>query len=254
MSDSDADAAISAALSLDWQKASSINEKILASCPDDIDCLNRLGKAYLELGASQKAIACFKKVLKINKYDPIASKNLARVAALPARKKSSSDKSDGQSHRLISFLEEPGKTKVVNLVNTAPVKTLLLLNNADPVILLAKKHAIFVTNSAGSYLGALPDDIGHRLLILVKGGNKYEGYVKSLSKNSLTIFVKETVRAKKFHNTPSFPASSADYLSFVREESSGEEPQATAETAEADQEEATFTPGEKIHQDEESDE
>jgi hypothetical protein len=37
----------------------------------------------------------------------------------------------------------------------------------------------------------LPDDLAHRMLILIQGGNKYEGFVKSVSKNTLFIFLKE---------------------------------------------------------------
>lgn len=259
MISSDIDAAIAAALSLDWQKALDINNKILSECPDDVDCLNRIGKAYMEMGDFKKAALTFKQVLKLNKYDPIATRNLARVQNSPAPKKNSH--SDGHapqnptSRLLVSFLEEPGKTKVISLVNLAPTKTLLSLNNAYPIQLISKRHTVFVEGMTGNYLGALPDDIAHRLLVLIKGGNKYEGFVKSCSKNALTVFLKETFRAKKFHNTPSFPTTGADYLSFVREDSTGDEAKTATEEASTDDDstdESAFT--KHIHQDEEEEE
>jgi tetratricopeptide (TPR) repeat protein len=88
MTSADTDAAIVAALSSNWEKALEINNRILVTCPDDLDCLNRIGKAYLELGDYKKAAIFFRKVLKINKYDQIATRNLAKVTQSSAPKKS----------------------------------------------------------------------------------------------------------------------------------------------------------------------
>ncbi len=215
------DAAVAAALASNWKKAIEINSALLKDTPLDIACLNRLGRAYLELGNCKKAIEYFKKVLKISKYDPIATKNLAR-AQVAITAKPNGQLTSNHTFTLvqkISFLEEPGQTKLVSLVNVAPAKTLLHVNYADPVKISCRRHTIMVTDFSGNYLGAFPDDLGHRLLVLVKGGNTYEGFVKGVSKNQVTIFVREVTRAKKFKNTPSFPTSVSDYLSFVREDS-----------------------------------
>ncbi len=257
MSDTDIDAAVAAALSANWQKAVEINSKLLEQCPEDVDCLNRIGKAYFELGDNKKAAASFHRVLKINKYDQIALKNLARLGNTSSTKKMAINNHQTSplttSSYVVSFLEEPGKTKVISLVNIAPVKTLLSLRNADSVNLTPKRHMVMVTGPDNSYLGALPDDIGHRLLVLIKGGNRYIGFIKSVSKNSLGIFVKEEFRAKRFHNTPSFPASGADYLSFIRDDSGGESEISashTEGTEDSDGEEVAYTKSESMHQDE----
>src|SRR3989338_2080504 len=264
MSDPRVDAAISAALAFNWQKALEINNLILAECPEDVDCLNRIGKAHLELGDSKKALQFFHRVLRVNKYDQIALKNLTRCS----QKASSGKQSKANNHQspsllppIVSFLEEPGKTKVVALVNITSGKTLLSLNNADPIVLSARRHTIIASHPDGTYLGALPDDLGHRLLILIKGGNKYDGCIKSVRKNHLTIFIKERLRAKKFHNTPSFPTTSADYLSFIREDTSPEETTKALPAREnVDEDDVTeegdtsFRKAENIHQDEEPEE
>lgn len=254
---SDIDAAIAAALSLDWQKALEINNKILAECPDDLDCLNRIGKAYMEIGDYKKAALIFKKALKINKYDQIASRNLARVTQTPAPKKSVQNSKKARvlgTHLMVSFLEEPGKTKVINLVNLAPAKTLLTLNNADAIVINPKRHTVFLEDEGGTYLGALPDDLAHRLLILMKGGNKYEGFVKSCSKNTLTVFLKEVTRAKRFHNTPSFPASGGDYLSFVRDETESQENKPASGEAGSEEVDAEEAPFKHTHHNDEEEE
>lgn len=241
MQSDDAGAAVEAALSLDWDRAVRLNETILKGCPDDVDCLNRLGRAYLELGNCKKATAIFRKVLRLSKYDPIATKNLTRSLAAP-RKKS---KSNQALTTPVSFLEEPGKTKLIALVNVAAPKVLLTQDYANGVKLVPRRHSILVSDADDNYLGALPDDLGHRLLVLTRGGNKYEGFVKSVAKNAMTIFVREVSRAKKFRNTPSFMSSGGDYQSYLREDIT---PPANREDSDSDE-------GHKdLHGDEETEE
>lgn len=253
MSDTDVAAAVAAALNCDWEKAKQINTKLLAQNPEDIDCLNRLGKACLELGDTKKAATFFRKVLKINQYDGIAAKNLARATSAPATKKVKGAVKTGATTQH-AFIEEPGVTKLVTLVNIAPAKTLLGLNYGDVIVLTPKRHTIIVSDQSDRYLGALPDDIAHRLLFLLKGGNTYEGYIKSISRNIVAVFIKETLRAKKFHNTPSFIAtnSSAEYLSFVREDVTvTEEVKPTEPPEDGDEEEETPKGRSKTYLDEE---
>ena len=224
--------AIKAALCSDWQKAVEINSQILKTEANNIDCLNRLGKALLETGENKKAATVFRKVLKLDRYNLIAQKNLART------KTSSVKKSDNQTTvPVTNFLEEPGKTKLVSLVNLAPTSVLLRQNQTDSVKLANKRHTVLVTDWQNSYLGALPDDVGRRLALLIKGGNEYTAVIKSVTKNSLVIFLRESKRAKRFVNTPSF-AANTDYLSFV-----------PAPIPEDTEEEETIT--DRLHHDEE---
>lgn len=252
MSDQDEQSAIDAALRNDWETAVLINTQILKENPEDTDSMNRLGKAYLELGNTKKAITIFKSVLKLNKYDPIAEKNLQRASQMTPGA-SQKPNSGAQKSQNISFLEEPGKTKIIPLVNLASSKTLLNLRCADCVSIVTKKHSILIETQEGTYLGALPDDIGHRLLVLIKGGNQYEAFIKSVSKSSLILFVREFSKSKKLSSTPSFPGGNSDYLSFVREDTSPHDMPDTEETSEEtgdEDDEVTFKKSESLHQDE----
>lgn len=213
--------AINAAINCDWEKAVQVNSLILKTDPYNIDCLNRLGKAHLELGQNKKATTFFRKALKIDKYNQIAQKNLLRATTHQPVKNASSAAKNNSAHTA-NFLEEPGKTKLVNLVNIAPASILLKQNYADALTLLCKRHTVVVEDDEGDYLGALPDDLGHRLSILIKGGNRYEAITKSVGRNCVTVLLRETVRSKKYRDTPSFlPGSSADYLSFLRDDGTG---------------------------------
>lgn len=250
--------AVAAALRNDWDLAVKLNNVILKECPTDVDCLNRLGKAYLELGDNKKACLLFKKVLKISRFDPIATKNLQRAQQTPPKKanKNGGVQNGHTSSTPVAFLEEPGKTKIIGLVNVAPANVLLSLNYADKIIITTKRHTVMATDQNGQYLGAFPDDLGHRLLVLTKGGNEYEGFIKGVTKNSITIFVRESVRAKKFHDTPSFAANGNDYLSYVREDTLAvHEPQIGEETAKVSDEEDDGTTDHKMnYSDEETEE
>lgn len=246
----DIEAAVEAALCSNWEKAKSLNEKLLKECPDDVDCLNRLGRALLEMGNNKKAATIFRKVLKVSRFDPIATKNLARAMQTSGKKKRIVG--DKQNTPMpTSFVEEPGKTKLIALVNVAPSKTLLAMDYAYPVVLSSRRHSVIVCDTENNYLGALPDDLGHRLLVLMRGGNVYEGFVKSVSKNSIIVFVREVTRAKKFKDTPSFQSSGADYLSYLRDDSLHEE-KVVAEV-DADEDEVTAKIR-NVHSDEEVDE
>lgn len=222
--------AIKAALCADWQKAVDINNQILKNDCQNVDCLNRLGKAYLELGEYKKAAAAFRKVLKIDKYNPIAQKNLARALSAPTIKKKASNKPSktattrpNTSNRplqnpALDFLEEPGKTKLVSLVNLGSTRILLKQKQADQVFLILKRRTVMVEDAEGNYLGSLPDDLSHRLYMLIKHGNKYCALIKSASKNCLVIFIREIFRAKKLADTPSFAANIEDYFSYIRDD------------------------------------
>lgn len=215
--------AIDAALQNKWEEAISINLKILKQDPNGTSCLNRLGTAYLQTGQNEKAAKYFRKVLRLDKYDPIAKKNLDRLET--GRKGA---KPTNLTNGFVNnFVEEPGKTKLVNLVNLAGSQHVLKQNCADKLKMAPKRHTVVLTDSQDNYLGALPDDLGHRLTILIAAGNKYEATVKSVSKNSLTVLLREIFRAKKFHNSPSFLASTnPDYVNFLREDLLEQEPPA----------------------------
>ncbi len=196
--------AISAALNQDWKKAIQCNLALLEDDPDNIEAHNRLAYAYLKNGNIEKAKSTYKKVLKIDKYNPIATKNLKWLSNL--------NRADIQKQVTIStspniFLEEPGKTKIVTLVNPAPNRILCNLASAQKVHLVPKKHSIEVRNDSETYLGALPDDLSFRLLKLITAGNIYDAYIKNVTNNSISIFIRELKRGKKYHLVPSFTVS-----------------------------------------------
>lgn len=195
--------AIDAALDSKWEEALKINKKIIKLDPKNVDALNRLAKAYMELGKCNLAKKYYSEVLKFDPYNPIAQKNLKIIKSF---------KPNGEGfiaydrNRLSPslFLQEPGKTKLVNLLKVAEPQKLSHAFCGMEVTMAFKNRKVTIVDPNGNYLGILPDDISHHLIRLAKGGNKYELFVKSVRVNSLAVIIKETFRSKRFKNQPSF--------------------------------------------------
>ncbi len=204
--------AVTAALSNNWQEAIKLNLTLLKENPENVEALNRLARAYKENGEIKLAQKTYRKVLTLDRFNPIAQKNLKLLESSPRL-----FRKPGDGHQNLAthcppemFLEEPGKTKVVNLINLAPGSILLPLCCGDQTSLTIKRRTVTVVDGNGTYLGALPDDLSTKLIRRLLSGNRYDVYVKTVSKNCLSVIIKETFRAPRFKNQPTFPCLGSD--------------------------------------------
>lgn len=204
--------AINLALAGKWEEAIKVNLEILAVTPDDIDALNRLARAYTELGKIDEAREATKKVLKIDPFNSIALKFQER---LKLAKEGSISASSNATFHPAAFLEEPGKTKLITLLNLGESEVFTNLDPGEEVKFICYPHKISVSTLDGKYIGRLPDDIAARLRNLIKAGNKYQVLIKSISPKNVTVFVREIANNPKTANTPSFPSEKIDYVSFT---------------------------------------
>lgn len=192
--------AIQTALMGDWNAAVTLNQTLLEDNPDDIDTLNRLAFAFASLGDVKQAKSLYQKVLSLDMQNPIATRNLRRLTGGFAK---AAVNANGLPMNNI-FIEEPGKTKVIELVNVAEQKIISLLRCGETLTLGPKRMRIFVLDSNKQYIGMLPDDISKRLIKFINSGNKYEAYVKTVDNHRVIIFIKETKRSLRLKNQPSF--------------------------------------------------
>ncbi len=226
-------AAINAALSHNWKDAIRINTLILESDKTDIASLNRLGYAYGQYGKRTLAKGTFERVLKLDPYNQIALKHLNNTSS--TRKKSAPNSLPSHVSPL-SFLEEPGVTKIVSCVNLAPAQTLGGLSPGTELVLKPRNHCVEVRAAPNTYVAALPDDISFKLIKLIASGNRYQVYVRGVGKKSLTLMLRETARGKKFAGQPSFtaPRVAISPGTHASVDQSEDKPSATA-TGEEDQ-------------------
>lgn len=193
--------AIQTALMGDWTSAISLNQSILQENPNDIDTLNRLAFAYSSNGNIKEAKTIYQRVLMLDNQNPIALRNLKRLNGGFAHMKATPL---APTYVSTLFIEEPGKTKVIELLNVADKKVITPLRSGELLHLVIKRMKIFVLDQNKQYIGMLPDDIGRRLIRFMNGGNRYEAYIKSVDGNKVTIFAREVKRTGKFKNQPSF--------------------------------------------------
>jgi tetratricopeptide (TPR) repeat protein len=166
------DKAIRAALSGDWEAAVEFNLEILENSPQNVAALNRLGHAYTELGQKEVAKDAYEQVLKIDKYDTIATKN---IKLLPHQKNNMANIPLSQE----DFIELPGLTKSTILIKVASRDILLSLVCKQKLNLVPRTHLVAVTTEDNVCIGSLPDDLSLKLKSLIKDGYEY-----SLSKRS----------------------------------------------------------------------
>lgn len=200
--------AIAVALEGRWEDALKLNKKIIRLDPQNVDALARLARAYMELGRFNLAKKYYSEALKYDPYNPIASKNLKIIKTF----KSNGQPKTVNGHGKLSsslFLQEPGKSKIVSLLKVAEPQKLSQIYCGMQVAAAVKNRKITIVDGEGLYLGVLPDDICHHLMRLLKGGNKYEFFIKSVRVNSLALLIRETFRSKRFKNQPSFLESSS---------------------------------------------
>jgi tetratricopeptide (TPR) repeat protein len=211
--------AIRAALTGDWAKAVEINSELFEDYPDDTETLNRLGHAYAELGQINKANTTYKKVLEIDPYNPIAKRNMDKLSTLRG---SSVKPKETKAIDPEMFLEEPGKTKAIDLFDLAMPKVLVQLHVGDPVILKSAKNDVTVLSEDNKRLGKLEANWGKEIALAVSLGSSFSAIVKAVKvgkaqkDSNLSVFVRETKRSQKLVH-PIFPIDT-NFTPYVREE------------------------------------
>lgn len=189
--------AIQAAKNKDWPAAVQHNQTILDEHPEDVSAYTRLGVAQAQLGKVTLAKQAFTQALVLDKSNQLVKKHLEKL----------------KNHQSISlsnlpadeqFIEEPGKTKTVELHRLAGKEQLDQLSLGVSCELKPKNRYISVEVNK-KYVGSLPEDLSSRLTKLMKGGNTYSCYISSLTPHSASVFLKEVLRAKEFEFVNSFP-------------------------------------------------
>lgn len=212
--------AIQTALVGDWENAIALNKSILLEEPNDIDTLNRLAFAFLSQGKIKDAKKIYEKVLLLDMQNPIAIRNLKRLDD-PSTKKT-----NFQINNM--FIEESGKTKIIELINVADKKIISNLRSGEKLALCIKRMKIFALDQDNQYIGMLPDDLCKRLIKFINVGNKYEAYARTVEINKITIFIRELKRIKRYKDQPSFVSTEKTKLAFAHNGPASKTPSETA--------------------------
>ncbi|HEX3630523.1 MAG TPA: tetratricopeptide repeat protein [Candidatus Dormibacteraeota bacterium] len=196
------DEAIELALASRWPEAVQLNRTIMERFGPDEDTLNRLGKAYTELGQFDDAIEAYQATLKANPVNPIAHKNLAKLQAMRGGQPVPASKAKVD---VDAFIEETGKTALTALHVHAEGDPCSKVSGGDPVKLSVDGDTMNVETVRGVYLGHLEHALGRRLIKFLEGGNRYSGAVATCDGGAVKIIVREAYQDPKFFGRPSFP-------------------------------------------------
>lgn len=182
-----------------WEEAAAVNRKVIAASPSDLDAYNRLGKALLELGDPQAARAAFQHSLSLDPSNPIARKNIERLSNGTA-----SGGSALLSHKM--FIGDTGKSTQVALLGCATDSARPYLAPGSSIELRVHKGNVVVYSAQGQYVGIVPPRVGHRLVALMEGGNRYSGGVVTSSADTVRAVLHESYQHPSQRSKMSFPA------------------------------------------------
>ena len=201
--------AIALALKGEWERATEVNRAILELFADDVEAMNRLAKALMELDQYGEAREVLNRVASIAPYNTIAKKNLARLTNLESNPVSSNGARKGGSIPHL-FIEESGKSGTTLLRKSATGSTLARIAPSDPANLVVENNVMTVCTKNGEYLGQVEPKLGQRLIRLICDGNKYEAAVIGANDQGISIIIRETYRHRSLQNVCSFPSKTKE--------------------------------------------
>lgn len=212
--------AIDSAMDGRWEEAIEPNESIVKIDKKNIEAYLRLGFAYMQINKIKKAKEAYLKALKIQPNNGFVKKNLERIKILDTKKLSYSNTTLLDP---LLFVDIPGKTKTVVLVNCGQKSVLAKLTVGQRVFLVNKKRRVEIRTEGKEYIGCLPDDLSKRLAIFLKNGGIFSVYVKETSLKYTTVLIKEEKKGPKMVRFITFPANSNNSNLYRLENSTGEE-------------------------------
>lgn len=200
--------AIDAAIANNWELAIELNNKIAKQDKTNIGAFLRLGFAYLQTTQIDNAATAYRKALKIQPKNHIALENMERIRILQKQSPNSNQKEKKNLDPNL-FLDVPGKTKTVQLVNLGQKAHLAELSIGQELELKVKKRKIEVRTLSGTYVGAMPDDISKRIIYFLEEESEYRTYIKEASLSRILVFIKEMLKGDKVKDFVSFPQSAS---------------------------------------------
>ncbi|MDE0823020.1 MAG: tetratricopeptide repeat protein [Dehalococcoidia bacterium] len=210
--------AVNLAVTGEWERATEVNKAILELFPTDVEAMNRLVKALIEMGSYVDAQAALNQVCEVAPYNSIAKKNRVRLDRLTANPELANPESSKQARKTVgasqtlpsqTFIQESGKSATTVIRNSNGKRTTAHLAPSDPVALSREKNTVMVKTLDGQQLGQLEPKMGNRLARLMDGGNKYSAVVVSVSDDGVSIMIRETFKHSSLQNMGSFPSQSA---------------------------------------------
>ena len=199
---SSADNAIKLAMEGRWEEAVELNRSIIEVYPYDVEAHNRLGKALASSGLYEEAKAAYEHAIEIDPANTIAKKNIQRLSSV-TNEQAGTKTTPNIDPKV--FIEETGKSRVINLYRIAPKETISRMSAGDPARLEITEQRLIVNSEFGEYLGELDARTASRLIELIEGGNTYQVAIANIWDEELKVMIRETYQHPSQAGHPSFP-------------------------------------------------
>ncbi|MFN8637020.1 MAG: tetratricopeptide repeat protein [Chloroflexota bacterium] len=211
--------AIQLAMQNKWQEAADVNRQILEHFPEDVDTLNRLGKALMELGQYAESRDQYQKATKADPSNGIAAKNLVRMTKLAEEAAASTVVSVPHAQRVDPslFIEESGKTAVTDLVDRAPFAEIAALAAGDKLTLSVENGTVRMIVPGGGVVGQLEPKIAQRVTRLIAAGNRYSAAITSIDEAHVRVIIREEFRHPSLRSRPSFSTQAPGDRPYTRD-------------------------------------
>lgn len=197
--------AVGLAMQSRWEEAAEINQQIVEMTPADAETHNRLGKAFREMGRIGEARTAYERALKSDPANAIALRSLEALSHITDAEVAEMTKRAGQKLDPRFFMEETGKTGVTSLNHVAATEILATLSAGDSVVLQETAGNLVVNTIDGVPLGHVEDTLAVRLTRLMQTGNKYQGGVVGVERDTIRIMIREVSQSQQNSGRISFP-------------------------------------------------
>ncbi|MBT4126750.1 MAG: tetratricopeptide repeat protein [Chloroflexi bacterium] len=196
--------AIEHALAGRWEEAADVNIEGIEQDENNVGCLNRLAKAYLELSKYKDARSLLKRALEVDPHNRVATRQLERLSKLDsgiARRTSG-----GTATNSALFISDPAVATVSELKKVTSAEILASISPGDKFKLVVDDTIMSVTTNGGEYVGTLEVRIATRMRKMIAGGNKYAILAAKLTDSEVVVVIRETRRSTEQARIASFPS------------------------------------------------
>lgn len=214
--------AIEHAASNDWEAAIDDNLRIL-ELGTDADTLNRLGKAYLELGDYPKALEYYRETRVQYPTNVVARKNVARLEQLQSLEGGGVRTKQREHTDPQIFIVETGKTALTTLTRVAATDVIMRLTTGEKldIEISADGKNVLLLDGEERTIGTLEPQLALRLIEMMRGGNRYAAVVANLDAGGVKVLIREIYQAPSQRSRVSFPGKLggdiAHFRTYVRD-------------------------------------
>ena len=208
--------AVGLAMKGEWERAAEVNRAILELFADDVEAMNRLTKALIEMGSYDEAHTVVDRVCQVAPYNNIARKNRARIDQMRTDASATTRHARRAAGAPQLFIGDSGRSASTTLRHTPRGLSGAAVSPGDPVWLVIEHSGISVYSEDNEYLGQIEPRLGHRLIRLMEGGNTYEAALIGFHDDGVSIMIHETSRHRTLLHVASFPNWSAQASTKLR--------------------------------------